>query len=128
MAEVVVKVNGRAFPISCNDGEEAHITELAEYLNVRVSQFRETGTVHGDSKLFLLAGLTAADELFEAVGRLETLEKEVQSLKRFYDLNNKQKANTESQIINLLDKVTDRVQMLTSKIEQNTDNGIVAPS
>ncbi len=121
MAEVVVKVNGRAFPISCNDGEQAHITELAEYLDVRVAQFRNTGTVHGDSKLFLLAGLTAADELFEAVERLEALEKEVQSLKRFYDLNNKEKAESEIQIAGLLDKVTDRVQKLAQKIDTNID-------
>ena len=128
MAEVIVKVNGRAFPISCNEGEQAHISELAEYLNVRVQQFKNTGTVHGDSKLFLLAGLTAADELFEAVGRLEALEKEVQSLKRFYDINNDEKAQSEIQIVDLLEKVNQRVLQVTQKIADNTKSDIVTPS
>ncbi len=119
MAEVIVNVNGRAFPISCNQGEENHITELAEYLNIRVQQFRSTGTVHGDSKLFLLAGLTAADELFEAVGRLENLEKEVKSLKSFYDINNTEKQQSEIQVVNLLNKVTARVEAITNAIEKN---------
>lgn len=120
MGEVIVKVNGRTFPISCNEGEERHITELAEYLDVRVQQFRSTGTVHGDSKLFLLAGLTAADELFEAVNRLEALEKEVASLKHLYDISNQEKTQTEMQIADVLDKVTDRVQQLTKHVEANT--------
>lgn len=117
MAEVIVTVNSRAFPISCNPGEEQHIHELAEYLDVRVRQFRDTGTVHGDSKLFLLAGLTAADELFEAVGRLETLEQEVQSLKRFYDMITKEKLAAEANMTQVLDKVTERVQKLTELVE-----------
>lgn len=128
MAEVIVKVNGRAFPISCNEGEENHITELAEYLDIRVRQFRSTGTVHGDSKLFLLAGLTAADELFEAVNRLEALEKEVQSLKRFYDMNKDEKQQTDQQIAEILDNVTNRVQELTARVEANTTKDTIVPS
>lgn len=128
MAEVIVNVNGRAFPISCNEGEEQHIGELAEYLDVRVRQFRDTGTVHGDSKLFLLAGLTAADELFEAVGRLEALEKEVQSLKSLYDVSNRDKNAAEDQIAKMLDSVAERVQELTKQVEGNTSSNIVTPS
>lgn len=128
MAEVIVNVNGRAFPISCNPGEETHIAELAEYLNVRVRQFRDTGTVHGDSKLFLLAGLTAADELFEAVGRLEALEEEVQSLKHLYDVSNRDKQAAETHITQVLDKVAERVQKLTAEVERNTGNGRSVPS
>ncbi|MBL1419437.1 MAG: cell division protein ZapA [Alphaproteobacteria bacterium] len=121
MAEVIVTVNGRAFPISCNPGEEQHIDELAEYLDVRVRQFRDTGTVHGDSKLFLLAGLTAADELFEAVGRLEALEQEVQSLKRFYDMTSREKLAAEANIAQVLDKVAERVRKLTEQVEASTN-------
>lgn len=128
MAEVIVNVNGRAFPITCNPGEENHITELAEYLNIRVRQFRDTGTVHGDSKLFLLAGLTAADELFEAVGRLEALEKEVQSLKKFYDVGKAEQHKAETDMVELLDKVNERVQKLTKQVEANTSSNIVTPS
>lgn len=128
MGEVIVNVNGRAFPISCNEGEEQHIVELAEYLDVRVRQFRDTGTVHGDSKLFLLAGLTAADELFEAVGRLEALEQEVQSLKRFYDITNREKQATEVKIVDLLDKVTMRVEKLTKQVEDSTSRDSKIPS
>ena len=128
MAEVIVTVNGRAFPISCNPGEENHISELAEYLDVRVRQFRDTGTVHGDSKLFLLAGLTAADELFEAVGRLEALEQEVQSLKRFYDMTNKEKHAAEANIAQVLDQVAERVQKLAEQVEGNVNRDAVIPS
>lgn len=128
MAEVIVKVNGRAFPISCNEGEETHITELAEYLDIRVRQFRSTGTVHGDSKLFLLAGLTATDELFEAVNRLEALEKEVQSLKRFYDMNKDEKQQSDIKISEILDNVTNRVQELTARVEANTNKDTIIPS
>jgi cell division protein ZapA len=36
MAQVVVRVNGRAYTMQCNDGEESHLADLAELLDSEV--------------------------------------------------------------------------------------------
>jgi cell division protein ZapA len=71
MAEVSVRVNGRAYPVGCEDGQEQHVRALAEIFDEIVAQVaRDVGQL-GETRLFLLGALLMADELAEARGRLE---------------------------------------------------------
>ena len=36
MGEIVVTVNGRAFPLNCADGEETRIRRLAQYVDGKI--------------------------------------------------------------------------------------------
>lgn len=66
MGQVVVKVNGREYPLACNDGQEPRIRRLAQYVDAKVNEFtRSLGQV-GEARLILLAALTIADELSDA--------------------------------------------------------------
>ncbi len=81
MALVNVLVNGRAYTVACDDGEEDHLRELAQYLDTRVRQLVESVGQVGDARLMLMAGLVVVDELAEALGRVAELEKEVEDHK-----------------------------------------------
>jgi cell division protein ZapA len=71
MANVSVPVNGRSFTISCDDGQEARIRRLAQYVDAKVAEFvAEVGQV-GEARLLLLAALVIADELSDANDALE---------------------------------------------------------
>jgi cell division protein ZapA len=63
MAQVVVTVNGRAFELSCADGEEPRIRRLAQYVDGKVVEFVKTLGQIGEARLILLAALVIADEL-----------------------------------------------------------------
>ena len=66
MGQVVVTVNGRAFPISCDDGQEARIRRLAQYIEAKIADFvKDIGQI-GEARLVLLAALVIADELSDA--------------------------------------------------------------
>ena len=80
MAQVEVTVNGRNYVVACEDGEEDHLLELAAYINGYVGELAESLGQVGEARLILMAGLLMADELFDAVGRVEGLQKEVDSL------------------------------------------------
>ena len=70
MGEVNVRVNGRAYPVGCEDGQEQHVLNLAQILDAHVSQVaRDVGQL-GETRLFLLGALLLADELAETRGRL----------------------------------------------------------
>ena len=70
MAQVNLTVNGRPFAVTCDDGQEARIRRLGEYVDTRVAEFvRSVGQV-GEARLLLLAALVIADELAEATEAL----------------------------------------------------------
>ena len=66
MGQVVVKVNGREFPLSCADGQEPRIRRLAQYVDAKVGEFTKTIGQVGEARLLLLAALVIADELSDA--------------------------------------------------------------
>jgi len=66
MGQVVVKVNGREFPLSCVDGQEARIRRLAQYVDAKVGEFTKNHGQVGEARLVLLAALVIADELSDA--------------------------------------------------------------
>ena len=70
MAEVSIRVNGRVYPVGCEDGQEQHVRALAEMFDRHVAQVaRDVGQL-GETRLFLMGALLLADELAETRGRL----------------------------------------------------------
>ena len=66
MGQVVVRVNGRDFALSCTDGQEARIRRLAQYVDAKIGEFTKTVGQVGEARLILLAALVIADELSDA--------------------------------------------------------------
>jgi cell division protein ZapA len=66
MAEIVVKVNGRDFALSCADGQEPRIRRLAHYVDGKIGEFAKNLGQIGEARLILLAALVIADELSDA--------------------------------------------------------------
>jgi cell division protein ZapA len=66
MAQITVTINGRNYPVACNEGEEQRIEELGRYIDAKVKTFaHELGQI-GESRLLVLAALVLADELADA--------------------------------------------------------------
>src|SRR5580704_3302417 len=63
MGQVVVTVNGRAFPLGCDDGQEARTRRLASYVDGKVGEFVKAHGQIGEARLILLAALVITDEL-----------------------------------------------------------------
>src|SRR6266404_4041045 len=57
MGQVLVKVNGRDFALSCADGQEPRIRRLAQYVDARVGEFAKNLGQVGEARLILLAAL-----------------------------------------------------------------------
>jgi cell division protein ZapA len=66
MAQVLVTVNGRAFELSCADGEEPRIRRLAQYVDSKIGDFVKMHGQIGEARLMLLAALVIADELSDS--------------------------------------------------------------
>ncbi len=71
MAEVSVRINGRTYPVACENGEEEHLTHLANYLDARVAELAGRVGQIGDAQLVVMASLMVADELSEAYDKID---------------------------------------------------------
>lgn len=81
MSKVTISLNGRAFTIGCEDGQQAYLRDLAAHLDAHVRDLGEKVGQIGDLRLLLMASLIVADEMREAQGRIEALEDERADLK-----------------------------------------------
>ncbi len=65
MPLVNVMVNGRAYTIACDDGEEAHLKELAAHVDEKAREVLASVGQVGDARMLLMAALLIADEQHE---------------------------------------------------------------
>lgn len=61
MSQITLTVGGRAFPVSCADGEEEHVRRLAAVVDGKMA-----GSSANDAQNLLFAALILADEAEEA--------------------------------------------------------------
>ncbi|OUR79485.1 hypothetical protein A9Q83_03510 [Alphaproteobacteria bacterium 46_93_T64] len=77
MASVTVKVNGRPYPIICGDGEEDHLTYLAEFVDKKVQDLSGMSNTTNEAQLLLMAALLVADDLSQAYETIDELKGKV---------------------------------------------------
>ncbi|MEK9678946.1 MAG: cell division protein ZapA [Rhodospirillaceae bacterium] len=73
MAQISVTINNRKYEIACDDGQEAHLTRLAQYVDKRVDELVAAVGQVGDARLLVMVSLLVADELSEVYTELDQL-------------------------------------------------------
>jgi cell division protein ZapA len=63
VGQISLTVNGRPYAIACDDGQEARIRRLGQYVDAKVAEFVGSLGQVGEARLLLLAALIIADEL-----------------------------------------------------------------
>jgi cell division protein ZapA len=81
MPLVNVLVNGRAYTVACDEGEEEHVRELGQFVDKRVRELAGSVGQVGDARLLLMASLVVADDLADALAKLHETENELAALK-----------------------------------------------
>ncbi len=73
MPQVEIMVNGRAYLIACEEGQELHLGRLGRLLDGKVAGLAKAVGQVGDARLLVMAGLIIADELHDAEARANQL-------------------------------------------------------
>tara|TARA_B100000953_G_C17765683_1_gene340500 strand:- start:136 stop:582 length:447 start_codon:yes stop_codon:yes gene_type:complete len=80
MANVNITFNGKEFLLSCDDGQEEHLIELAEHLNNKFAGLKSKLGNIGENKLLLITSIKVMDEYFETKKKIEEKKKELSDL------------------------------------------------
>ena len=119
MANVNVKFNGKEFLLSCEDGQEEHLQELATNLNEKFSNLKSTLGSIGENKLLLITSITVMDEYYETKKKIEKNKNELLKLtEKFKELKSliyDYKDNKENEI----KRLNNNLNNLKDEIEKN---------
>src|SRR2546423_413999 len=113
MPQVNVTINGRQFRMSCAEGEEARLENLAEDLDQRISRLRTRFGEIGDTRLTVMAALSVADELAEIKQRMARLESELATLKEARVASSDNAQATQAAIAAALNAAAERIETIT---------------
>lgn len=80
MAQLTLNINGKAYIIGCEDGQEAHLSQLGADFDAQVRQLAADVGQLGETRLFLMASMMTADEAHEAKHRLGQARAEIARL------------------------------------------------
>ena len=119
MANVNVKFNGKEFLLSCEDGQEEHLQELAVNLNEKFNNLKSTLGSIGENKLLLITSITVMDEYYETKKKIEKNKNELLKLtEKFKELKSliyDYKDNKENEI----KRLNNHLNNLKNEIEKN---------
>jgi cell division protein ZapA len=115
MSSVRVTIGGREFQVSCDDGEEGRIKNLARLLDERVKTLGGgTGRI-SESHLMMLAGLMLTDELEDAKRELKQLRQEIQNSSQSFEMS--KQIELESAVASTLHNIAARVEAIAGDLE-----------
>ncbi len=126
MAQVSVTINGRQFRMSCEDGQEDHLMNLARELDTRIGGLRAKFGEIGDTRLTVMAAITVADELAEAATRVKRLEEELAALQDARVASSDRNKAAQASIAAALSAAAERIEGITKKLNASITSGGVA--
>ena len=120
MAQVMVTIDGKAYRMACEEGQEGHLTELAEGFDRYVGHLKTQFGEIGDLRLTVMAGIMVMDELSEVTRRLKAIESEVATLRDGRESVMAEVTKGEETIAVALGELTAQIQGMAAKLSGKT--------
>lgn len=109
MADVTVVINKRNYTVSCDDGQERHVLQLAAAVDKKVQELVAAMGQIGDQRLLVMAGILLADQIEDV--RREAAEKEKTMRQRLTE-------EIGAELAQSLEAASVRVEALAAEVER----------
>ena len=122
MANVNIKFNDKDYLLSCDDGQEENLVELAKHLDQKYTELRKNLGNLGENKLLLITSIKIVDDYF-------ALLKKVKSHKNNFEELSKKFKEIKSLAINYKDekeleikKIKEELNSFKAMVEENKNS------
>lgn len=116
MPQVAVTINGKTYRMACDEGQENHLTELAQKLDGYVGHLKGSFGEIGDQRLTIMAGVMVIDELNELQKKVRGLEEDLENLRASRDKTRSTSDEREKAVTLGLSDAAGRIENLARKI------------
>lgn len=110
MSQVSITINERKYQVACDDGQEAHLTRLGDYVDKRLNELVAAVGQVGDSRLLVMVSLLLADELSD-------LYSENEAIKGNGD-GSASTARGEEELAAGIEKIAERIENIAASFEE----------
>ena len=80
MANINIKFNEKDYLLSCDDGQEENLVELANHLNSKYTKLNENLGNIGENKLLLITAIKMVDDYFDLFKKIKGTKNDFQNL------------------------------------------------
>jgi cell division protein ZapA len=77
MAQVSIRINGYAYSVGCEDGQEQHLEAMAREVDQRIEELRAGAGSTGEARMLVLAALMLADERHDLVEEFTAMRRQL---------------------------------------------------
>lgn len=116
MATVTVTIDGKAYRMACDEGQEEHLSGLADRFDQYVTHLKSSFGEIGDLRLTVMSGIMVMDELAETQKRVKALENEIDTLRRSRDEALTSADQNDAAITSVLADLAERIEQVSSRI------------
>ena len=119
MANINVKFNNKEYLLSCDEGQEENLKELANYLDSKYNNLKKNLGNIGEGKLLLIAAIQMVDDYFDLKKKVDIKKNDFEKLSiKFKELRSlaiNYKDDKEKEI----EKLKDQLSSFEKKIEES---------
>ena len=80
MANVNIKFNNKEYLLSCDEGQEENLIELAKHLDFKYSELKKSLGNIGESKLLLITAIQMVDDFFDLLQKVKSSKNDFEKL------------------------------------------------
>ena len=80
MANVNIKFNGKDYLLSCDDGQEEHLLELATNLDSKYNELKSKLGNIGENKLLLITAIKIIDDFYDLTKKVNSTKNDFEKL------------------------------------------------
>ncbi|MBB4102038.1 cell division protein ZapA [Allorhizobium borbori] len=116
MAQVTVNIDGKAYRMACEEGQEQHLVDLAGRFDRYVGHLKGQFGEIGDLRLTVMAGIMVMDEMSELSRQVASLQAEVTNLRQSRDGAASHSEARELEMAAALEEMTARITALAARL------------
>ena len=80
MANVNIKFNNKDYLLSCDDGQEENLKELANHLDLKYNELKKNLGNIGENKLLLITSIKIVDDYFDLFKKMKSNKEDFEKL------------------------------------------------
>ena len=84
MANVSIKFNNKEYLLSCDDGQEESLKELANHLDTKYNELKKNLGNIGENKLLLITTIKIVDDYFDLLAKVKNTKIDFEKKRGFY--------------------------------------------
>ena len=123
MAQVVVTIDGKAYRMACEEGQEPHLEGLAQNFDRYVGHLKGQFGEIGDLRVTVMAAIMVMDELSEANRRIGELERELEAMRQHRDGAASIAEKSDQALAGMLSELSSQVRSIADKLNGQTPAG-----